>query len=156
NVPLQQPSARLLIGSGKVEELRQLVLSEQADLVIFNHALTASQERNLENALECRVLDRVGLILDIFAQRAQTYEGKLQVELAQLEHLSTRLVRSRTDLSRQQGGIACAVRVKPSWKRIDVYCVYGSDKSKPVLKKCAVSVNWRAAVDSGLTYPACP
>lgn len=105
NVPLQQPSARFLIGSGKVEELRQLVLSEQADLVIFNHALTASQERNLENALECRVLDRVGLILDIFAQRAQTYEGKLQVELAQLEHLSTRLVRSRTDLSRQQGGI---------------------------------------------------
>ncbi|HZJ94189.1 MAG TPA: ribosome rescue GTPase HflX [Thiopseudomonas sp.] len=105
NVPLQQPTARFLIGSGKVEELRQLVLSEQADLVIFNHALTASQERNLENALECRVLDRVGLILDIFAQRAQTYEGKLQVELAQLEHLSTRLVRSRTDLSRQQGGI---------------------------------------------------
>lgn len=105
NVPGHQPTARFLIGSGKVEELRQLVLTEQADLVIFNHALTASQERNLENALDCRVLDRVGLILDIFAQRAQTYEGKLQVELAQLEHLSTRLVRSRTDLSRQQGGI---------------------------------------------------
>jgi len=105
NVPRHQPTARFLIGSGKVEELRQLVLAEQADLVIFNHALTPSQERNLERALECRVLDRVGLILDIFAQRAQTYEGKLQVELAQLEHISTRLVRSRTDLSRQQGGI---------------------------------------------------
>jgi len=104
-VSLNQPTARFLIGSGKVEELRQLVLSEAADLVIFNHALTPSQERNLERALECRVLDRVGLILDIFAQRAQTYEGKLQVELAQLEHISTRLVRSRTDLSRQQGGI---------------------------------------------------
>ncbi len=104
-VSRHQPTARFLIGSGKVEELRQLVLSEGADLVIFNHALTPSQERNLERALECRVLDRIGLILDIFAQRAQTYEGKLQVELAQLEHISTRLVRSRTDLSRQQGGI---------------------------------------------------
>ena len=72
-VSLNQPTARFLIGSGKVEELRQLVLSEAADLVIFNHALTPSQERNLERALECRVLDRVGLILDIFAQRAQTY-----------------------------------------------------------------------------------
>lgn len=105
SVSRHQPTARFLIGSGKVEELRQLVMAEQADLVIFNHALTPSQERNLERALECRVLDRIGLILDIFAQRAQTYEGKLQVELAQLEHLSTRLVRSRTDLSRQQGGI---------------------------------------------------
>ena len=105
NVSRHQPTARFLIGSGKVEELRQLVLAEQADLVIFNHALTPSQERNLERELDCRVLDRVGLILDIFAQRAQTYEGKLQVELAQLEHISTRLVRSRTDLSRQQGGI---------------------------------------------------
>ncbi len=105
SVPRHQPTARFLIGSGKVEELRQLVLAEQADLVIFNHALTPSQERNLERALECRVLDRIGLILDIFAQRAQTYEGKLQVELAQLDHISTRLIRSRTDLSRQQGGI---------------------------------------------------
>lgn len=105
SVPRHQPTARFLIGSGKVDELRQLVLVEQADLVIFNHALTPSQERNLERALECRVLDRVGLILDIFAQRAQTYEGKLQVELAQLDHIGSRLVGSRTDLSGQQGGI---------------------------------------------------
>jgi len=105
SVSRHQPTARFLIGSGKVEELRQLVLAEKADLVIFNHALTPSQERNLQRELDCRVLDRIGLILDIFAQRAQTYEGKLQVELAQLEHISTRLVHSRTDLSRQQGGI---------------------------------------------------
>ncbi len=105
SVSRHQPTARFLIGSGKVEELRQLVIAEQADLVIFNHALTPSQERNLERALECRVLDRVGLILDIFAQRAQTYEGKLQVELAQLEHIASRLVGSRTDLSGQLGGI---------------------------------------------------
>ena len=78
---------------------------EEADLVIFNHALTPSQERNLSAALECRVLDRVGLILDIFAQRAQTYEGKLQVELAQLDHIASRLVGSRKDLSGQLGGI---------------------------------------------------
>ena len=105
SVSRHQPTARFLIGSGKVEELRQLVMAEQADLVIFNHALTPSQERNLERALECRVLDRVGLILDIFAQRAQTYEGKLQVELAQLDHIASRLVGSRTDLSGQLGGI---------------------------------------------------
>ena len=105
SVSRHQPTARFLIGSGKVEELRQLVMAEQADLVIFNHALTPSQERNLERALECRVLDRVGLILDIFAQRAQTYEGKLQVELAQLDHIASRLVGSRTDLSGELGGI---------------------------------------------------
>ena len=105
SVSLHQPTARFLIGSGKVEELRQLVIAEQADLVIFNHTLTPSQERNLERVLECRVLDRVGLILDIFAQRAQTYEGKLQVELAQLDHIASRLVGSRTDLSDQLGGI---------------------------------------------------
>ena len=105
SVSRHQPTARFLIGSGKVEELRQLVMAEEADLVIFNHALTPSQERNLERALECRVLDRVGLILDIFAQRAQTYEGKFQVELAQLDHIASRLVGSRTDLSGQLGGI---------------------------------------------------
>ena len=105
SVSRHQPTARFLIGSGKVEELRQLVLVEEADLVIFNHALTPSQERNLSAALECRVLDRVGLILDIFAQRAQTDEGKLQVELAQLDHIASRLVGSRKDLSGQLGGI---------------------------------------------------
>lgn len=100
-----QPTARYLIGSGKVEELAAEVEEQNAELVIFNQMLTPSQERNLERALGCRVLDRIGLILDIFALRARTHEGKLQVELAQLEHLSTRLIRSRTDLSRQQGGI---------------------------------------------------
>src|SRR5690554_6425275 len=104
-VMLQQPAARYLIGTGKVGELASLVAELGVELVIFSHDLTPSQERNLERALGCRVVDRIGLILDIFAQRAHTHEGKLQVELAQLEHLSTRLVRSRTDLSRQQGGI---------------------------------------------------
>ena len=100
-----QPSPRFLIGSGKVEELRSLVKAGEGDLVIFNHVLTPSQERNLERELECRVIDRTGLILDIFAQRARTHEGKLQVELAQLDHLSTRLVRGWTHLERQKGGI---------------------------------------------------
>ena len=104
-VTRHQPSAKYLIGSGKVEELHDLVHAEQVDLVIFNHTLTPSQERNLERVFECRVLDRTGLILDIFAQRARTHEGKLQVELAQLEHMSTRLVRGWTHLERQKGGI---------------------------------------------------
>ncbi|MGJ7551176.1 ribosome rescue GTPase HflX [Pseudomonas alloputida] len=104
-VARHQPTAKYLIGSGKVEELRDLVKAEQVDLVIFNHTLTPSQERNLERIFECRVLDRTGLILDIFAQRARTHEGKLQVELAQLDHMSTRLVRGWTHLERQKGGI---------------------------------------------------
>lgn len=100
-----QPSAKFLIGSGKVEELREQVKTLEVELVIVNHTLTPSQERNLERALECRVIDRTGLILDIFAQRARTHEGKLQVELAQLDHMSTRLVRGWTHLERQKGGI---------------------------------------------------
>lgn len=100
-----QPSARFLIGTGKVDEIRQRVADSQVELVIVNHALTPSQERNLEREWQCRVLDRTGLILDIFAQRARTHEGKLQVELAQLEHMSTRLVRGWTHLERQKGGI---------------------------------------------------
>jgi GTP-binding protein HflX len=98
NVPSNRLTAKYLIGSGKVEELRDQVKATEADLVIFNHVLTPSQERNLERVFECRVLDRTGLILDIFAQRARTHEGKLQVELAQLDHLSTRLVRQRADI----------------------------------------------------------
>jgi len=105
NVSRYQPSAKFLIGSGKVEEIADRVRAEEVELVIFNHTLTPSQERNLERQLECRVLDRTGLILDIFAQRARTHEGKLQVELAQLEHMSTRLVRGWTHLERQKGGI---------------------------------------------------
>ncbi|MGQ9658963.1 MAG: ribosome rescue GTPase HflX [Thermochromatium sp.] len=99
------PDARLFIGSGKAEELKALVAATQAELVIFNHPLSPAQERNLERLLQCRVIDRSGLILDIFAQRARSFEGKLQVELAQLKHLSTRLVRGWTHLERQKGGI---------------------------------------------------
>ena len=99
------PDARHFIGKGKVEELAQLISTTGADLVLINHALSPSQERNLEKALSCRVLDRTGLILDIFAQRARSFEGKLQVELAQLRHLATRLVRGWTHLERQKGGI---------------------------------------------------
>jgi GTP-binding protein HflX len=99
------PDARLFIGSGKADELKDLVDGGQAELVIFDHPLSPAQERNLERHLQCRVLDRSGLILDIFAQRARSFEGKLQVELAQLEHLSTRLVRGWTHLERQKGGI---------------------------------------------------
>jgi GTP-binding protein HflX len=100
-----RPDPRFLIGSGKVDELHDLVRQLDAELVLVNHALSPSQERNLEKHLECRVLDRTGLILDIFAQRARSHEGKLQVELAQLGHLSTRLVRGWTHLERQKGGI---------------------------------------------------
>ncbi len=99
------PHARYFVGTGKLEELKQAVQLHSAQLVIFNHNLSASQERNIEQALECRVLDRTGLILDIFAQRARTHEGKLQVELAQLRHMSTRLIRGWTHLERQKGGI---------------------------------------------------
>ena len=96
---------RYLLGSGKVSELRERVAATGADLVLVDHELSPSQERNLEQELKCRVLDRSGLILDIFAQRARSFEGKLQVELAQLQHLSTRLVRGWTHLERQKGGI---------------------------------------------------
>ena len=99
------PDPRIYIGSGKLEEVRASLQSSGARLVIFNHELSPSQERNLEKALDCRVLDRTGLILDIFAQRARTHEGKLQVELAQLQHMATRLVRGWTHLERQRGGI---------------------------------------------------
>lgn len=99
------PDPRLFVGSGKAEEIRDAARSGGAELVIFDHALSPSQERNLETLLQCRVLDRTGLILDIFAQRARSFEGKLQVELAQLRHLSTRLVRGWTHLERQRGGI---------------------------------------------------
>lgn len=100
-----KPDPKSFIGRGKVEEIQQLLQLHDTHLVIFNHALSPSQERNLEKMLQCRVLDRTGLILDIFAQRARTHEGKLQVELAQLQYQSTRLVRGWTHLERQKGGI---------------------------------------------------
>lgn len=99
------PDAKTFVGRGKVEEMAEVVALHDVALVIFNHALSPSQERNLEKILQCRVLDRTGLILDIFAQRARTHEGKLQVELAQLQHQSTRLIRGWTHLERQKGGI---------------------------------------------------
>ena len=95
----------LFVGTGKAEELAEAVNQHEIELVVFNHELTPTQERNLEKALQCRVLDRVGLILAIFAQRAQSQEGKLQVELAQLSHLSGRLVRGYGHLQSQKGGI---------------------------------------------------
>jgi GTP-binding protein HflX len=100
-----RPDPGHFVGSGKLAEIAASVQAHDAALVIFNHALSPSQERNLERALGCRVLDRTGLILDIFAQRARSHVGKLQVELAQLRHISTRLVRGWTHLERQKGGI---------------------------------------------------
>jgi GTP-binding protein HflX len=100
-----RPAPKYFVGHGKAEEIRMLVEAQQVDLVIFNHTLTPAQERNLETLFQCRVLDRTGLILDIFAQRARSFEGRLQVELAQLQYLSTRLVRGWSHLERQRGGI---------------------------------------------------
>jgi len=104
-VNIRNPHPRFFLGTGKADEVADLVRESNASLAIIDHALSPSQERNLEGLLKCRVLDRAGLILDIFAQRARSFEGKLQVELAQLEHLSTRLVRGWTHLERQKGGI---------------------------------------------------
>ncbi|MBK7043262.1 MAG: GTPase HflX [Rhodanobacteraceae bacterium] len=101
---IDAPNSRFFLGTGKVEQLRELKEAHGADLVLVNAALSPVQERNLEKALNARVVDRTGLILDIFASRARTHEGKLQVELAQLKHLSTRLVRGWTHLERQRGG----------------------------------------------------
>ena len=100
-----RPVSKYFIGTGKLDELRTLVAEHKAEVVIFNHSLSPAQARNVEREIQCRVLDRTGLILDIFAQRARTHEGKLQVELAQLEYMSTRLVRGWTHLERQKGGI---------------------------------------------------
>src|ERR1043166_211434 len=100
-----KPDAAYFAGTGKIDELGRVLESTGAPLAIFNHELAPAQQRNLEQRLKCRVVDRTSLILDIFAQRAQSHEGKLQVELAQLEHLATRLVRGWTHLERQKGGI---------------------------------------------------
>ncbi len=104
-VKITTPKAKYLIGEGKVIELKEIIAINKIDTIIFNADLTPSQERNLEKFLNCQVLDRVALILDIFALRARSFEGKLQVELAQLKHLSTRLIKGWTHLERQKGGI---------------------------------------------------
>jgi len=101
----RSPDPALFVGKGKAEEIRQILKDSGAELVLINHIISPVQERNLERALKCRVIDRTGLILDIFATRAKSHEGKLQVELAQLRHLSTRLIRGWTHLERQKGGI---------------------------------------------------
>lgn len=133
-VTLNNANSKYFIGSGKVDELAELVKELELDLVIFSAELFPSQERNLEKHLECQVMDRTGLILDIFSLRARSFEGKLQVELAQLRHLSTRLVRGWTHLERQKGGIGLrgpgetqletdkrliAVRIKNITKRLE-------------------------------------
>lgn len=105
NVPRRTPHPRYFVGTGKLDEIGSTIRLNSADIVLFNHELNPSQERNIEGALAVRVIDRTSLILDIFAQRAKSFEGKLQVELAQLRHLSTRLVRGWTHLERQKGGI---------------------------------------------------
>ncbi len=112
------PDAKYFIGSGKVDEIAMLAKSLGASVVVFNHDLSPSQQRNLERVLECSVTDRTGLILEIFAQRAKTHEGKLQVELAQMAHLATRLVRGWTHLERQAGGIG--MRGGPGEKQIEL------------------------------------
>jgi GTP-binding protein HflX len=99
------PHTKFFVGSGKADEIAEAVSLYKADVILFNHALSPSQEKNIEALCECRVVDRTALILDIFAQRARTHEGKLQVELAQLRHMSTRLIRGWTHLERQKGGI---------------------------------------------------
>ena len=99
------PQAKYFVGSGKAEEIADAVRQYNADLILANHGLPPAQARNLETLCDCRVVDRNGLILDIFAQRARSHEGKLQVELAQLKHLSTRLVRRKTGLDQQKGAV---------------------------------------------------
>jgi GTP-binding protein HflX len=112
------PDAKYFIGSGKADELKQMLEASESNVAIFNHDLSPSQQRNLERKLEIRVVDRTGLILDIFSQRAKSHEGKLQVELAQMEHLSTRLVKGWTHLERQKGGIG--VRGGPGESQLEL------------------------------------
>jgi len=127
--------AKFFIGSGKADELSQLMQNSDANIAVFNHDLSPSQQRNLERFLNARVVDRTGLILDIFSQRAQSHEGKLQVELAQLEHLSTRLVRGWTHLERQKGGIG--VRGGPGETQLELDRRMLRDKVKKLREKLA-------------------
>lgn len=150
---LAKPNAKYFVGTGKADEIRQAVETFKADLVIFNHTLTPSQERNLEKLISCRVLDRTGLILDIFAQRAKTFEGKLQVELAQLTHLSTRLVRGWTHLERQKVVLVCVGQAKLSLKPTDAYYKFGLDNSKINLIKSNKLANKVALAVKNQTYP---
>ncbi len=127
-----KPDPALFAGSGKAEEIAVEARGGSAELVIFNHSLSGAQERNLERALECRVVDRRGLILDIFAQRARSAEGKLAVELAQLEHLSTRLIRGWSHLERQRGGIGMR---GPGEKQLEMDRRHIDDKMKSLRER---------------------
>lgn len=129
----QSPHPKYFVGEGKALEIAEAVKETNAKTVIFNHALSPSQERNLERLLECHVIDRTGLILDIFAQRARTYEGKLQVELAQLHHMSTRLVRGWTHLERQKGGIG--LRGGPGEKQLETDRRLLRERVKTILQR---------------------
>jgi GTP-binding protein HflX len=129
----ETPEPKYFIGTGKAEELSQVVAAHHAELVLINHALSPAQERNLEKLLKCRVVDRTGLILDIFAQRARSFEGKLQVELAYLNHLSTRLVRGWTHLERQRGGIG--LRGGPGETQLELDRRIIRDKIKYITKR---------------------
>ncbi|MSQ70614.1 MAG: GTPase HflX [Betaproteobacteria bacterium] len=128
-----RPDPTHFAGKGKVEEIRLQLILQGAELVVFNHPLSPAQERNIEKALECRVLDRTSLILGIFALRAQSHEGKLQVELANLEHISTRLIRGWTHLERQRGGIG--LRGGPGETQLEVDRRLLSDRMKVVKEK---------------------
>ena len=128
-----KPVASTFVKKGKTLEIRNIVEELKIDLVIFNHDLTPSQERNLESIFKARVLDRTGLILDIFALRARSYLGKLQVELAQLTHLSTRLVRGWSHLERQRGGIG--LRGGPGEKQLEVDRRLINQRIKTINKK---------------------
>ena len=140
NVSRHQPSAKFLIGSGKVEELHDLVKEGEAELVIFNHTLTPSQERNLERALECRVLDRTGLILDIFAQRAYP-RGQAAGRTGAARTHEHAAGRGWTHLERQKGGIGLRGRVKPSWRPTVACCACASGRSSSVWKRSVASAS---------------
>ncbi len=118
NIKRSAPDPKYFLGSGKVEEIKFIIQESKADTVIFNHNLSPSQERNLEKYLSTRILDRTALILFIFSKRAKSNEGKLQVELAQLDHLSTRLIKGWSHLERQKGGIG--VRGGPGEKQLEL------------------------------------
>ena len=105
----REPHPKTFVGQGKLEEVRQAAEREQAELILFSEDLSAAQERNLEGDLKRRVLSRTGLILEIFAQRARTHEGQLQVELAQIQHSASRLVRGWSHLDRQRGGMGAGL-----------------------------------------------
>lgn len=138
---LSQPSPKYFVGEGKAAEIAEHVKTHKIDLVIVNHKLSPAQSRNLEKLLKCRVHDRSELILDIFSQRARTFEGKLQVELAQLEHLSSRLVRGWTHLERQKGGIG--MRGGPGETQLELDHRLIADKIKLVKKRLEKVVTQR-------------